>query len=268
MFELKTGLLIVHLVGLAIGLGAATLLDLLIIRYFTRDRIAPEHYRMVDFASKLVTIGLVLLWLSGLGFFYHYYVTDPVALTNQKIWAKVTIVSLLTLNGFYVHRAVLPVIRENVGYPLFYGVSWGRQLAMLTAGAVSATSWYVPLAIGAMRELNFTVSAMDILAAYGAILLLAVFLAITIGSFVTSRGREASVGDSLVLGNDLALAAAGRVDHAPIEFMTEPLIYDSRPIKEHPFTLQIGEPAPIAPPSDTRVRVETNQTLQRDPLSR
>lgn len=279
MFELKTGVLIVHLVGLAIGLGAATLLDLLIFRYLARDRIAPEHYRMVDIAAKVVTIGLVLLWLSGLGFLARYYVTDPVALTNPKIWAKITIVTILTVNGMYVHKVIVPVIRENIGHPLFYGVSWGRQLMMLAAGAISAISWYVPLAIGAMRELNFTVSATDILIAYGAILLFAVVFAMVIGCLAAQKDLETSFSDPLMFGADLALATPGRVDHAPIEFMTDAPTREARPGMDYAFVPRV---APAAPPQaqiigasvrpervlDDVDQADTKPPLERNPLSR
>jgi hypothetical protein len=77
---IKTGLRVVHLCGL--GVGAATLLDLIIARFILMRGISYEHVYVVDFSSKIVTIGLALLWISGIGFLIHYGVFEPAKLEN------------------------------------------------------------------------------------------------------------------------------------------------------------------------------------------
>jgi hypothetical protein len=121
-----------------------------------------------------VTAGLALLWLSGLSLLAYYSAFDLAALQNPKVWAKVAIVAVLTLNGLFIHAAVLPLIARQAGRGLFDGVSEVGKSLFLTAGAVSITSWYVPLFLAVSRPLNFVVPAQAILSSYAALLVIAV----------------------------------------------------------------------------------------------
>jgi hypothetical protein len=179
----KTGILIVHLVGLAIGIGAATVLDLLIVRCLIKRHVSQELAGLVESATVVVAVGLSLVWLSGIGFLLNYYFYNPVGLANPKVWAKVSIVAVLTLNGVFVHKAILPLIKRNVGRALFDGVSPAMKGVFLASGAVSATSWYVPLVLGALPEINFVVSVQTILAIYAGILSVAIACTVAGGRF-------------------------------------------------------------------------------------
>ena len=169
----KTGLRVAHFCGLVLGVGAATLLDLIIARFVLMRGISTEHVHVIDFASKIVTVGLGLLWISGIGFLIHYGLFDPAKLQNPKIWAKIAIVAVLSINGVLVHYLVLPRIRSQVGQRLLDGLSHFHCSLLLLAGTVSAISWYVPLMLGAIPQLNFVVPAEVILISY-ALLLIAV----------------------------------------------------------------------------------------------
>ena len=170
---IRTGLRVVHFCGLVLGVGAATLLDLIIARFILMRGISFEHVYVVDFSSKIVTIGLGLLWLSGIGFLIHYGVFEPAKLQNPKIWAKIAIVAVLSVNGLLLHYFVLPRIRNQVGKRLLDGLSPSDCSLMLLAGTVSVISWYVPLILGAIPQLNYVVPAEVILSSY-ALLLIAV----------------------------------------------------------------------------------------------
>jgi hypothetical protein len=178
----KAVLLFVHLIGLALGLGAATLLDLLVVRMLVAGKIAPSQPAFIEFAAAVVTAGLALLWLSGLGLLAYYSAFDLTALQNPKVWAKVAIVAVLTLNGLFIHAAVLPLIKRQAGRGLFDGISEVRKSLLLTAGAVSITSWFMPVFLAVSRPLNFVVPAQIILAAYVVLLVVAV-----IGSHLFAR---------------------------------------------------------------------------------
>jgi hypothetical protein len=168
---IRTGLRVVHFCGLVLGVGAATLLDLIIARFVLMRGISYEHVYVVDFSSKVVTIGLGLLWISGIGFLIHYGVFDPAKLQNPKIWAKIAIVAVLSINGLLVHYFVLPRIRNQVGKRLLDGLSPFDCSLVLLAGTVSAISWYVPLILGAIPQFNFVVPAEVILASYATLVL-------------------------------------------------------------------------------------------------
>ncbi|MBF9234641.1 hypothetical protein [Microvirga alba] len=174
----KSTLTTFHLVGLVLGLGAATLLDLIIVRFLIKNKVTNEYCHVIEFSSKVVTIGLTILWLTGLGFLIHYALFDPIKLTNEKVWAKIAIVGVLTLNGMFIHRTVLPFVRSRIGNALFDGLLPRQRSVLFASGAISATSWYVPLVLGSLPQLNFS-PALPILVAYG--LLLTVAIAATHG---------------------------------------------------------------------------------------
>ncbi len=155
-----------HFIGLALGLGGATLLDLMVLRFFVRGRIVEETYQIFAFASKIVDIGLRILWITGISFLFLYALTNIELLTNPKVHAKLIIVSILTVNGFFIHTIILPTVRAQIGKSMFNGVSPARRTVFVMSGAISATSWYMPVALGAFPQLNFKVSAVDLLSIY------------------------------------------------------------------------------------------------------
>ena len=162
----RTGLRFFHFIGLAMGLGGATLLDLMLLRFFVRGRITEDTYSVFAFASRVVDAGLRLLWITGLGFLFLYALTAPELLTNPKVHAKLAIVAILTLNGFFIHQIVLPSLRRQIGQTLFAGVTRSRRVIFVTSGAISVVSWYIPVALGAFPQLNFHVSATTLLLGY------------------------------------------------------------------------------------------------------
>jgi len=162
----KTLLIIFHFIGLAFGAGGAWISDLIILRFLQFEPITSEKLKLVHFLTNLVTIGLCILWVSGLGFLIHYSIFEPEKIMNPKIWSKVAIVVVLSLNGYLLHRYILPILNQNEGNTLFYAISAKQKLIMTVIGAVSLISWAFPVLLGASKGLNFTVSATEILSTY------------------------------------------------------------------------------------------------------
>jgi hypothetical protein len=157
--RLMTLLVGLHLIGLCFGLGGATMLDFWILRWMRWGSLPGEIARIFLFVSKVVSVGIALLWISGLGFLATYAWEAPEKLHNPKLWAKVTVVIVLTLNGLVIHAHVLPGVLRDVSRPMLDGISGARTGIFLVSGAVSGVSWYTAFALGLMRELNGTVSA-------------------------------------------------------------------------------------------------------------
>lgn len=152
--RLLTLLVGLHLMGLCFGLGGATMLDFWILRWMRWGGMPSEIERTFHFISKVVAVGIGLLWLSGLGFLALYALEAPEKLENPKLWAKVVVVSVLTVNGLMIHALVLPGVLRDVRRPMLHGVSRGRTTVFLVSGAVSGVSWYTAFVLGLMRELN------------------------------------------------------------------------------------------------------------------
>ena len=135
----------------------------------------------------------------------HYGVFEPAKLQNPKIWAKIAIVAVLSINGLLVHYFVLPRIRSQVGKRLLDGLSPFDCSLVLLAGTVSVISWYVPLILGAIPQLNYVVPAEVILSSY-ALLMVAVNISHPGCDRVFLRGYSTSV----VSGQGVLSAGARR----------------------------------------------------------
>lgn len=167
----KGGIRIVHFIGLALGLGTATLLDLMMVRFMLRRKIRRSHVQAFEFGTKVVTAGLVMLWISGLAFLVYYWAFDPEKLGNPKIWAKLSVVGVLTINAVFLHKAVLPVVEQQVGRTLFDGLSLYQRVLMVVGGATSVTCWYVPVALATIPQFNNSMPANQIWAMFCALLI-------------------------------------------------------------------------------------------------
>jgi hypothetical protein len=165
-----TALIALHLVGLAFGIGASTILDFRTLRLLCGGTVTEQDLAFTKTLSTFVRIGLILLLISGVGFLLRLWFGDATLLGNPKLHAKLAIVAVLTLNGVLVETIALPLLHRQCGRPLFDGIPYRTQVAVLALGVVSATSWYLPFLLGIARELNFGPSALTILSVYLALI--------------------------------------------------------------------------------------------------
>jgi hypothetical protein len=162
---------LVHLLGLIMGFGGAILADILILRGAILNPIENKTIQAVRSLSHIVFIGLALLWLSGIILVGIRVSADPNVWMNQKIWAKVIIVSILTVNGIFVHNIALRRLVTRHSQKMF-SISRPYELAGLSlVAAISSVSWIVPFVLGVATEFNFTVRAVGILAVYTILIL-------------------------------------------------------------------------------------------------
>ena len=185
--NLKSLITFTHLAGLAFGLGGAWILDLFILKHFRKEVVTLEKYQVIEFVSKLVLTGLVILWLSGFLFVTYYYLFTPEFLQNQKVWAKTFIVSILSINGLLVHRQLLPMIKRSIGKSLLTTLSYHDAQKMLAIGTVSIISWIFPVVLGVAKTLNFSTPAIVIVGSYIVFLLASLLLSRLILSWVNRR---------------------------------------------------------------------------------
>jgi hypothetical protein len=127
-----TSLLFIHLIGLSIGLGAATIADLSLIRSLRHGRAASSEFLRIS--SYCVWIGLALLTVSGVNLFA---LSPSTYLASSGFVAKMVIVGVLLLNGFFLQRQ---------------GTEWAMNKNLLVMGAVSVTSWYGSLAAALFKN--------------------------------------------------------------------------------------------------------------------
>lgn len=189
-----------HLVGLVLGLGTTVYLDGGC--FLSIARKSWDGYRsfmsgtLFAVATKYVTVGLCILWVTGCGFLIHYDIFAPEKLANPKLYAKFAFVTVLTVNGYILHRHVLGrvakmrdsshLLKSNIG-PL-----------CLLSGAVSSASWASAFLLGALPILNNVVEFSQFVAVW-ALLVVAAYLCARLLIALHGRGEPATAPQDMVI---------------------------------------------------------------------
>ncbi|MEX0916766.1 MAG: hypothetical protein WDZ44_01545 [Candidatus Spechtbacterales bacterium] len=188
-FEIHTILFLGHIFGTALGLGGATISDLLFFRATKDGRFEAKEWEIMKLLSKVIWVGITLAILSGVGFLLEYAMTPEKVgfLENDKIWAKMTIVGIIFLNGVFLHWKLFPIFESMVEGTKGVSKFPHRMTMVFTSGAISITSWYSVFIMGAWRGLNFTLSYWQIMLVYASILAFAIASANALGRWHTRK---------------------------------------------------------------------------------
>lgn len=215
-------LLALHTFSFIVGVGGSTIVYGYFLLKLRDQQIDLAHARFIERISALIGTALLVLWLSGAGLVYGKYLEDPGVLYNAKIQAKVAIVAILTLNGIIIHLKIFPIIRQSLGTNLFSFISARQRMLLLTGGGVSCVSWYLPFALGWMKQIDQVISLEMLMGMYLCLLLGAVGMAHILGSILIShpnldelvaaqeRLRQRSASASLKNASEAAASPGGR----------------------------------------------------------
>jgi len=171
-----------HILGVALGVGGATVSDLLFFRAVTDRRISKDEFAMLHTLGYVLQTALIILFLSGLGF-----VTSQLVLTGSSsylssawFWAKMTIVFTLFCNAIVMHTKVFPFMTAHIDQELSYETVKDKLVLLSMTGVVSIVSWYSAMTLGVTRGLDFSYSY--IINVYVAVLLVGILVAYTLFS--------------------------------------------------------------------------------------
>jgi uncharacterized membrane protein len=148
---MKTALVYFHVLSLAAAFGATLIAEHLI--FFRNGQFSRDNYETLIFAARTTRASLVLLWLTGIGLVIVGYLADPQYIANQKIWAKVSIVLLMSINGVYIHKRILPRFAELDNGALLIRTT-AESARMRIAFATSLSGWLLTPFYGAAKFLN------------------------------------------------------------------------------------------------------------------
>ena len=160
-------ILILHVIGVAVGAGGATMSDVLFLTSIADNKIDHSELKLLKIASYMVVIGLVLLTVTGLSFFLVGAAESP------RFWAKMSIVSIAAINGMVMHQIAFPIFERCAKHKTtLTSAAFTRHAPLLvTAGTISAISWYAALVLGMWRTL--TLPYLSIIGIYAAVVLVA-----------------------------------------------------------------------------------------------
>lgn len=171
---MKTLLVYAHLIAACIAVGILLIQDLALSKLRGRP-MDTEMLADLQKSAGIIFVALVALWVTGLGLVVHGYLDNPAYLMNQKLWAKFSVVSILTINGLFLHYFSFPRLMSPRG---FIGQASGEQLFIVITAVISAVSWLYACYLGIARPWNNVAPYSYVMAIYAACLCVALLVAL------------------------------------------------------------------------------------------
>lgn len=138
-----------HIVGTVLGVGAVTFIDFFYVKAVKDGKIEPSEMEPIRLLTPFLRLGLVILILSGFGYFLLYRLTGhPERILDPRFLAKMTVVFVIVANGLLMET---------------------KKISLKLGGPISSVSWYSALVLGAWRGLSLPY--FGIIGAYALIIL-------------------------------------------------------------------------------------------------
>lgn len=190
--EYKSIFVMVHLFAMVLGLGGATYCDILLLKFLKDLRICQKEAEVIHTLSYVILVGIILSFLSG----GMLFLADMDRLmVSGKFWAKMVAFCILTVNGFLLHRIVLPKLIDFSFHKevfMFRDILHLRHIGMIM-GAVSGTSWYMAFLMGSFRSFPF--SFWELIGMYFVVMGVAIFGALVFEKKMKQRALNCDTED-------------------------------------------------------------------------
>jgi len=146
-----------HLLATSMALGAIVATDLRMLSKLAHDRvrIPPPN----EFVARLVTIALVLLYVTGAGMLLIKSL-QPGPLLNPKLQGKLLLVLLLTINAVVLHRWTFPRLARGRSVGRWRVTDW---VVVVMPVALSNCLWMFCAFLGIARPWNDSMPMHDVL---------------------------------------------------------------------------------------------------------
>lgn len=181
----QTIFLTIHVLSMAIGLGGATVSDLLFFKFLKDYRVSKKEEEVLHLLKDVILTAMFIITLSGLAL----YLPQASTLNESPLFlVKMAISFILIANGIALHVFIAPhLIHLNLRQSECMGRAWHRLAFAL--GAISICSWYSVFLIAMLKEaLPFGFST--VFSAYLGLLLLAIACSQLAESLLTKKAGK------------------------------------------------------------------------------
>lgn len=164
---MKTLIVYAHLLAACVAIGILLIQDLALAKS-KGNPLSATAIKDLTKSAEIMFIALVVLWISGLSLVLIGYLENPQQyLMNPKLWAKFTVVSVLTLNGIALHYFSFPRVTSRRG---LLGLPTFEQILVTLTGALSSVSWLFACYLGIARPWNYIVDYSFVMFIYSGLL--------------------------------------------------------------------------------------------------
>jgi uncharacterized membrane protein len=154
--EFHTVFVMLHVLAMALGLGAATLTDVFFFKALKDFRISEQEANVLSTISEFIWFALGMVLMTGLAL----YLPESAALAQSpKFLTKMIIVAVLIVNGAFLNLILQPrLMRISFHKSHDHKAGELRRARMLAfvLGPISIVSWYSAFILGSLRNVTFS----------------------------------------------------------------------------------------------------------------
>lgn len=155
----KHSITLLHLFGVILGVGSATITDVLFFKFIKDKHISGNEAKLMDILSKLIWIALLILVISGA---VLYIFSIERLNVSGKFLTKLISLLVLVINGLVLGYFVRPKLTKidfssnNISrFGLSHLVNRKMRIWATVCGAISISSWYFIFVLGGLRGVTF-----------------------------------------------------------------------------------------------------------------
>lgn len=154
--DIYTLLVIGHIIGVVLGVGGATFIELNLGHALKDGKVDPIEGGFMKISFTTVRIGLVLSLLTGFGFIIYFVLTNQTArFENPLFWAKMSMVVLVAVNALLLQA---------------------RRISLYWGSALSFVGWWTALVLSILLGEQYNYSYLSVMAVF--------MVAVVTGAFV------------------------------------------------------------------------------------
>ncbi len=145
---------IIHVLSVVAGMGAALISDVLFNIYIKDRKIQANEDRTLATLSNIIWISLFFIILSGLALF----LSEPLKYAySVKFLVKMTIVAVIIVNGYAFWRLIHPALRKmNFTDTNMHHKYVKLRKVSFAMGAISLASWLSAFILGMLGHIPLT----------------------------------------------------------------------------------------------------------------
>jgi FtsH-binding integral membrane protein len=127
-------LILGHVIGTVLGVGAATFAEIHYTRFNSDDIIDDDERKTLATTYTVMRVGLFLLVVTGFAFLLSFRFSEQVGILHgTTFWTKMIVVGILVANALLLQARMIP---------------------FAIGTAISLTSWYAALVIGVVGRID------------------------------------------------------------------------------------------------------------------
>ncbi|MBI4435287.1 vitamin K epoxide reductase family protein [Candidatus Uhrbacteria bacterium] len=188
LIDYRSLIITLHVLSMALGLGAATLTDVFFFRFLKDSRISQDEANVLSTLTEFIWFALCLVVMTGLALYLPQagnYLEVP------KFFAKMVVVGVILVNGAFLNLYIAPkLVKISFGERHHHKegeLGRARRLAF-ALGPISIISWYSAFILGSLPA-DSPLAFWEFIKIYALLLVIGV----TIGQFVDNRMSKRAV---------------------------------------------------------------------------